>query len=81
MTDFLIFKFFQYAVILLIFFILQVAIGIYGFIQLKDESNIKLKIEKDLNKFVTDYTNNKEVIDSLQKSVSITLYKNNNRRF
>lgn len=61
-----------YGVILLVFFILQVAIGVFAYLQIKDENQFRSLIRNDLqntfNKYSTD-TVSKERFDLLQYSV------------
>ena len=62
-----------YGIILLVLFLLQVAIGVYAFIQFKDSNGVdKMKIEDELTKTLRSYnTNNqaKETFDSLQSQL------------
>lgn len=69
---------FQYAIILLLFFILQVAIGVYGFIQVKNNDNKELdkEVTKALDSLFSKYNNDneaKEAFNDLQRSVSLYL--------
>lgn len=66
----------QYAVILLVIFIIQVAIGVYAFLQIKDEATLKRIIIKNIEDDVEKYGKNPvatEYIDLIQQSVSLAL--------
>ncbi|KAK9877356.1 hypothetical protein WA026_017753 [Henosepilachna vigintioctopunctata] len=56
-----------YAVILLSIFIIQIAIGVFAFLQLKDSTDFHRDLEKGLRKPFENYPKNREVVDGLQE--------------
>jgi CD63 antigen len=60
-----------YAIILLVIFIIQVALGVYVYLQIKDENDFKNILRKDLRVTFQEYPRNKqakEAFDLLQTS-------------
>ena len=68
------FLLFQYAIILLVIFIIQVAIGVYAFIKInQDPQEFRMSIRNSLQKtFEGYYENNekRETVDAIQSWVS-----------
>lgn len=67
---------FQYAIILLSIFIIQVAIGVFAFLQVKDSQDYKGELGKGLRKAFDRYgqnTDSTEAVDATQTFVSIVL--------
>lgn len=66
--------FFQYAVILLVIFLLQVAIGVFAFLEIKDEDNFKEKVEQSVTTLFNEYPTNNEsmkIVDLIQSEVRL----------
>ncbi|XP_017779169.1 PREDICTED: tetraspanin-9-like [Nicrophorus vespilloides] len=63
----------SYSVVLLVIFILQIALGVYVFLSIKNESDLKDSITKDLNKSLDKYKKGDklaiESFDLMQKSI------------
>ncbi|GLV41922.1 Tetraspanin 39D [Carabus blaptoides fortunei] len=63
---------FTYATILLILFIIQIAAGIYGYVQVNDnDGGLKKEISKQVNKAFESYTDAvfKDVLDTMQRQL------------
>ncbi|KAJ8944206.1 hypothetical protein NQ318_014568 [Aromia moschata] len=63
-----------YAVILLVIFLVQVAIGVFAFLQIKDEDTLEQKVEQTLttifNKYYTDNTNaSRDIVNLMQQEL------------
>lgn len=62
----------QYAVILIVIFLAQIALGVFAFLQIKNEQGFKESVDGSINKVFNAYATNKEskeLVDLIQTQV------------
>lgn len=67
----------QYAVLLLTIFALQLAVGIYAYVQVNEDGDVTPLVERSLKSAFDEYNDSNEVreaFDVMQKEVSKTLH-------
>lgn len=68
---------FQYAVLLILLLIIQICIGTYDFIALKDVKSVQKEVKENVQEMFDNYnatTNAREEMDNLQQLVSKNTY-------